>query len=155
MITLFTQIQEAWDCNEWRKANTKTEGEKYVLFSTPFPQKRTERKNPPPKPWFWSHALTNQSIPLCLCASYSHTFWSSPLWILAPRAVSKVIHMLHHNLLGSFPQSRHCCIRSFLAFHELNGSYPETEEQQNPIQWERLEAIGCASRPAHLFIYLC
>lgn len=106
MITLFTQIQEAWDCNEWRKANTKTEGENYVLFSTPIPLKKTERKNPPPKPWFWSHALSSQPVLLCVCASYSHQF---PL-VLVTRAISKVIPVLPQKLLGSFPQSKRSCI---------------------------------------------
>lgn len=70
MITLFTQIQEAQDCNEWRKARTKGEGEKNVL-PPPSSQKR-EGKTPPATPRLLGCALMSWYNPLCLCMCISH-----------------------------------------------------------------------------------
>lgn len=70
MITLFTQIQEARDCNEWRKARTKGERENDVL--PPPPSQKIEGKTPPANPLLLGCAITSWYIPLCLCMCISH-----------------------------------------------------------------------------------
>lgn len=117
----------------------KSEGEKYVLLPNPSPEKaqKTERKIPPAEPQFGGHALTSRCVPLCRCASYTRVLLPGPLWILMPGAFSKALCGVpprRVQLLGSFPESKHCCIHASPAFHELIEGYPETREQQNPFQ---------------------
>lgn len=150
MITLFTQIQEAWDCNEW----WKDEGEKYVL--SPAPSQKIEVKSPPANPWLLGCAVRSWYILLCLCmcTSHTHTFLPILLWTLMPGALSKARHSIPQRgvqLLGSFPESKHCCIEAFLAFQWLIWD----TQKPSPMRRDGKQGDVLKSCCTYLFIYLC
>lgn len=148
MITLFTQIQEAWDCNEWWKG----EGEKYVL--SPPPSQKIEVKSPPANSWLLGCAIISWYIPLCLCmcASHTHTLLPVLLWTLMPGALSKARHSIPQRrvqLLGSFPEIKHCRIEAFLAFQQLIW------DTQKPSPMRRDGKRGDVLKSFCIYLFIC